>query len=210
MIGKGRFTAVCLLLLAALLFTRLHTDTVVPLKRTLREFPVQREGWTVVSSSLFSGEVLRVLRPTEYLAREYARPDGSRIFLYIGYHDGGKESGGIHSPRHCLPGSGWHRIEEKELTLEAGGKSLRVVSAVYRKGEEQERFLYWYRVKGRTLANEYALKAWGILNSLLYRRRDSAFIRVSLPFGSDGERALSAALRFVQDFSPVIDEFLPQ
>ncbi|MCC6347519.1 MAG: EpsI family protein [Nitrospirales bacterium] len=210
MIGKGRFIAVNLLLLITLLYTRLHSDTAVPMKRAFHEFPLKRQGWTAVSHSLFSEEVLKVLRPTDYLAREYAGQDGSRVSLYIGYHDGGRGGGGIHSPRHCLPGSGWYRLEERELVLEAGGKSLRVVSAVYQKGEGKERFLYWYQVKGRSITDEYALKGWEVLNSLLYRRRDSAFVRVSLPFDADGERALSAALRFVRDFHPVIDEFLPR
>lgn len=209
MIGKGRFFIVYLLLVLAFSYTSLHSNTAVPLKKAFHEFPVKRKGWTMVSHSLFSEEVLRVLRPTDYLSRGYAGPDGSRVSLYIGYHDSGRGSGGIHSPKHCLPGGGWYRVEERELTLEVEGKNLRMVSAVYQKGEGRERFLYWYQVKGRSITDEYALKGWEILNSLLYRRRDAAFIRVSLPFDSDRERALSAALEFVRDFYPVINEFLP-
>ncbi len=69
---------------------------------------------------------------------------------------------------------------------------------------------YWYVVKGRPLTSEYALKVHEIMNSALYRRTDAAFVRVSLIFDTDEEKAISTGVRFINDFYPKIREFLPK
>jgi len=52
---------------------------------------------------------------------------------------------------------------------------------MYAKGGSQEFFVYWYQVKGEVLTNEYALKIAEIRNAMLHQRKDSAFIRISVP-----------------------------
>jgi len=49
-----------------------------------------------------------------------------------------------------------------------------------------------------------------ITNSFLYRRRDSAFIRIFVPFETDEEKAVQLGERFVKDFYPLIQQYLPQ
>ena len=205
-----RYYIVYVLLGVTALFIALHTDQAVPVRRSFDQFPAQTGAWTLVSNTVFSDDVLEALKPTDYIYSRYINRDGGVVTLYVGYHDGGKESGEIHSPKHCLPGSGWHELSSGRRQLDTGGESLNLAQAVYRKGEDSELFLYWFQVRGKTLNDEYSLKLAQITGSLLYRRRDSAFIRVSIPFSDNELSAQKLGERFIGDFLPILEEFLPR
>jgi EpsI family protein len=209
MIKKTRFLIVCLLLILAGLYINLHSDIEVSLNKSFKGFPMEYKGWHMISESQFSDDVLNVLRPTDYMLREYIGTEGVPVTLYIGYHGGGKDSGPIHSPRNCLPGSGWYLVSEEKMTVQSGLKEIALVKAVYQKGAYKEIFFYWFDVKGQSLSNEFALKFAKIKNSVLYRRRDAAFIRVSVDVESDEEMSFLVGEKFIKDFYPVIVEFLP-
>ena len=209
MIGKLHFAAVYALLLAAAVYLHVHSDISVPMNRPLDQFPADVGSWRMSGESTLSEEVLQLLRPTDYLMREYVGPAGKRVELYIGYHNGGKKSGQIHSPKQCLPGSGWFKVSSIPTEMDVAGERVHLVQAVYRQGETKELFLYWFQVKGKTLSDEYGLKFAEIENSILYRRRDASFIRISVPFTADQRSAAATGDRFVKDFLPAIDAFLP-
>jgi EpsI family protein len=145
---------------------------------------------------------LEVLKPTDYLARSYVDEDGNRIGLYLGYHGGGPDSGPIHSPKHCLPGSGWQEVSTVAGALAVAGQNIQLVRAVYQNGYSKELFLYWFQVKGKTLSNEYTLKLAEVTNSIFQNRRDSAFI--------DLDKALAVGEQFIRDFYPHIVAVLPR
>ncbi|MDX9710412.1 MAG: EpsI family protein [Trichloromonas sp.] len=207
---KFRFYVVYALLLGAALFVFLHEDVEVPTARPLDEIPLRLDGWTKTEETRFSEAVLKQLRPTDYLYRVYADEDRRSVSLYLGYHGGGPESGPIHSPKHCLPGSGWQNVSEQSKTLTIGDDEVRLVEAVYQNGGQRELFLYWFQVKGATLTNEYALKLAEITNSILHNRRDSTFVRISVPYREGDVGALEAGERFVRDFYPHIKAVLPR
>lgn len=207
--GRGRFVIVYVLLIAAGLYLYLHSDVTVPINKPLAQFPTTVSKWHMIGESYLSDNVQQVLKATDVLYRQYAGSDGRQVSLYIGYHGGGKGTGGIHSPKHCLPGSGWYELSSQRSQLDVGGKKLNLVRAVYQKGEGKELFLYWFAVKNKTLNDEYSLKMAEITNSMLYRRRDTAFVRVSIPFETDERGALEAVERFIKDFYPVMQIYLP-
>jgi len=208
-IPTARYLIVCFLLIAAALFIYLHADVAVPVKQPFSTFPVQVSSWRMTSQTEFSADVLGVLKPSDYIYRQYKNDAGATASLYIGYHGGGKDSGGIHSPKHCLPGSGWFEVSTKRQSLDVAGTKLNLVQAVYQKGDSRELFIYWFQVRDTTMNEEYSLKMSEIINSLLYQRRDSAFIRISVPFENDRQAALTTGEGFVRDFVPVIRGFLP-
>lgn len=205
-----RFIIVYTLFAAAALVITLHRDTAVPTNRPFSEFPEKVQSWQMSKRNEFSENILGVLKVTEYLSREYTGSGGKTVSLYIGYHGGGKDSGEIHSPKHCLPGSGWHEISTRRGVLATAGGALNLVRAVYQKGENRELFLYWFQVRDRSISNEYSLKMAEIVNSALYRRRDASFIRVSVPFESDLDQAVAMGEQFIRDFEPLFRKFLPQ
>ncbi|WP_240731867.1 exosortase A [Geobacter sp. FeAm09] len=205
------YYAVFLLLVGVALYINVHSDVSVPPIRPLSEFPTQVKAWRMAGQAEFSADVLSVLKPTDYTYRQYADADGRVVGLYIGFHGGGKESGGIHSPRNCLPGSGWYEVSTKRGTLDipAGG-SIKLVRSIYQKGENKELFLYWFQARGHSMNDEFSLKLAEMAGSLLYRRRDTSFIRVSVPFENDEAAAISRGEQFVRDIGPTIQEFLPR
>lgn len=209
MINKWRFIIVYVLLAVTGLYINLHADITVPLNRSFSDFPRAVAEWRMVSQSELSEDILNVLKPTDYISRSYADNDGRQVHLYIGYHGGGKEGGEIHSPKHCLPGSGWYEASSRKVRLKIGNGAVKIVQALYQKGESKELFLYWFQVKNKTLADEYSLKISEIVNSVLYRRRDASFVRISVPVQGSPEQAMATGERFVRDFYPAIREHLP-
>ena len=205
-----RFVIVYVLFAAAGLVITFHSDTEVPINKPFSEFPQQVKSWQLVSKSEFSANVLNVLKATDYLSGQYKDADGKTVGLYIGYHSGGKGSGGIHSPKHCLPGSGWYEASSRRGELAIPGGTINLVRAVYQKGDSKELFIYWFQVRDRSISDEYSLKMAEIVNSVLYRRRDESFIRISVPVDSNIEQATTRGEQFISDFAPLFREFLPR
>jgi EpsI family protein len=194
---------------AALIIT-FHKDTTVPTNRPLSEFPEQVKSWHLKQRNEFSDAILGVLKPTDYLSRSYKDTTGNVVGLYVGYHGGGRHSGEIHSPKHCLPGSGWYAVSSQQGRLVTPEGSINLVRAVYRKGESRELFLYWFQVRDRSISNEYSLKIAQVMNSALHSRRDASFIRVSVPIENDIDQAVARGEQFIRDFQPLLNEYLPR
>jgi len=207
--NQGRYIIVYLLLVLTALFIYTHETVAVPVNKPLTDIPTSFGEWTMVGQSRFNQDVLQNLQPTDYLYRVYKDSAGNRVTLYLGYHAGGPESGPIHSPKHCLPGSGWFELSEVKRKIQVAGKELPVVQAVYQNGDQKEMFLYFFQVKGQILTDEYSLKISEITNSILYNRRDSAFIRISVPFHGDQAEAAAAGDSFVIKVYPYIASVLP-
>jgi len=209
MIGTTRFILLYLILTASWGYLHFHADRSVPVAKPLAEFPAVVNTWQMVSQTQFSSEVITVLKPTDYLYRHYKGSGDRNVSLYIGFHDGGKGSGEIHSPKHCLPGNGWQEVASDQISVALPQGKVSLVKAVYQKGESRELFLYWFQVQEKSLSNEYSLKCAEIMNSVLHRRRDAAFIRISVPLQPNEKGAETTAVNFVEDIYPLIRQFLP-
>jgi len=205
-----RILAIYALLIATALIINFHRDITVPTNRPLSDFPDQVQSWQVSRRDEFSAETLSVLKPTDYLFRQYKDAGGKMVSLYIGYHGGGKGGGEIHSPKHCLPGSGWFEVSSRRGKLTAPGGAINLVRATFQKGDARELFLYWFQVRDRTISDEFSLKAAEILNSALHNRRDASFIRVSVPVDTDSDQAVARGEQFIRDFEPLFRQFLPR
>lgn len=209
MIRKSCFVAVYALLIAAGLYLQLHRDLGVPMKSSFDRFPSQVSQWRMTGETRLSDQIQSVLKASDVLMRQYVNPQGEQVQIYIGYHDGAKGTGEIHSPKHCLPGGGWLQLSSQRTRIAAAGDQVNLVRAVYQKGDSSELFLYWFQVRDKSVSEEFSLKAEQIANSVLYRRRDASFIRISVPFQSDEQKAAAIGERFVSDFMPAIKSFLP-
>lgn len=209
MTARYRFILVYLLVVLTWSFLAFRTSQAMPVARPLAEFPVSCQEWRMVAQDQFGSDVLSVLKPTDYLSRRYEAADGRKISLYIGYHDGGRQSGEIHSPRHCLPGVGWQQLSSFKTVLSDQAPPIHLTQAVYQKGDSKELFFYWFQVRGKTISNEYGLKLASIAGALAHGRKDAGFIRISVPFEADEQEAAAAGTRFIRDVYPLIHEFLP-
>jgi EpsI family protein len=182
---------------------------IIPLKQPLDSFPVNLKGW-IGKDHYFDNIILEKLNVSEYILREYGRGN-DRVSLYIGYYSSQKQGAQIHSPKHCLPGSGWYKISKKQKVMNIDGVGdVSFIEAVYQKGEEKEMFIYWYKMKNIYITNEYILKLYMILNSLKYGRNDAAFLRLSTVAAVDMNDASRAIEDFMVDFVPLLQDYLPE
>ena len=205
-----RYGLVYGLLLAAAAFVYLHEDLAVPANRPLSELPTKIGAWRMTNQSFFDNNTLAVLKPTDYLSRVYSDDQGRRITLYVGYHGGGPESGPIHSPKHCLPGSGWQFLESRQINAELDGRPVEMMLAVYQRGYIRQIFIYWFQVRGQSMTSEYALKFAEIKNSIFHNRRDSAFIRLATQAEGAVENAVELVRNFLREFYPLVNGCLPE
>jgi exosortase D (VPLPA-CTERM-specific) len=205
-----RFIAVFTVLLAAALFLNTHAYKSPPTNQPFSQFPRQVADWKMTEQFEFSDNILKALNPTDYISRQYKRTDGATVSLYVGYHNGAKGGSGLHSPKHCLPGSGWLEVSTRKDALVTPTGNLNLVRAVYQKGGSKELFLYWFQMRDKTITDEYSLKLEEIKNSILYQRKDETFVRISVPFEQDEARATEQGEAFIRDFEKVIREFLPR
>jgi len=209
-IAVFRFIIVYILLISTGLYLNMHENIQVPIKKTFDQFPRTISEWNMKSEFTLPDDVQKVLRASDVLSRDYVTPEGKRVNIYIGFHGGGRESGEIHSPKQCLPGSGWFEVSNRKKCLDVAGSKINLVQAIYQKGESKELFIYWFQVREKTIDDEYSLKLAEIINSILFRRRDASFIRISVPFEDNESTALALGERFVGDFYSSIREFLPK
>lgn len=206
---RFRFLLIMLLLAGAGTYMNVHRDLEVPLGRPFEEFPASHAGWRMVGQANLGENILKVLMPTDYLSRRYARAGGPDVDMYLSFFNGGPDAGRIHSPRHCLPGGGWTELSSRQVTMELGGEAVNLVRAVYAMGGSREVIYYWFAMRGRTMADEFSLKLAEITGSMLHRRRDQSFMRISVQGDGDQEEAQRRVEEFLRDFYPVIRDFLP-
>ena len=204
-----RFVITYMLLGLAALFIHTHENIEIPVNEPLTNISTNLDEWTMVGQYHFDAQVLEVMKPTDYLYRSYKDQAGNRVTLYLGYHSGGPGSGPIHSPKQCLPGGGWFELSEVKRTIQVFDKQLPFVQAVYQNGDRKELFFYFFHVKGQVLTNEYSLKIAEIANSIFHNRRDSAFIRISIPFQGELSEATDVGDRFLASIYPQIASVLP-
>ncbi len=181
----------------------------IPLKKAFADFPQNWKGWKG-DAYYFDDAVLDKLRVSEYIMREYKKGD-DKFTLYVGYYGTQKEGAQIHSPKHCLPGGGWFKLQERKRSLNIDGPGkINFIEAVYKKGNEREIFIYWYKMQNAYITNEYVLKLYMVLNSLKYRRNDAAFIRFSAPVTSSVEDTIQLTENAMKDFLPLLNNYLPE
>lgn len=135
--------------------------------------------------------------------RRYRREDGVQVWIAIAYFAQQQVNSQIHSPRNCLPGSGWRVASLEEIVVGSPGNEHPAKQMIIAKNDRHQEVLYWFRTQGGTFANEYAHK-WDLIRSSLARRPTNAiFIRYNAnPSDSDAIRELIGLLQ------PRLDEIL--
>ncbi|MEA2626983.1 MAG: hypothetical protein QOD06_3028 [Candidatus Binatota bacterium] len=212
MTGSRRFAASAGVLLFTFVLLRFFDESeAVPLRKPLASFPDRIAEWRGRETTLFSEDVLDVLRPTDYLMRRYQHPSGASLWLYIGYWATQRKGAQVHSPKNCLPGGGWEPLEASrvQLPVEPSG-TIDANEYLLQNGAEQQLVVYWYQSRGETTASEIGGKIALVRNAILHHRTDAAVIRVSTVELGGTAKAMSPLLRgFVRALHPRLPEFLP-
>jgi EpsI family protein len=180
-------------------------------RKELKDFPQTIGVWQKTGNDqILNDETLKVLRASDYLLRDFRKPDGSVANFYVGYYASQRSGATYHSPLNCLPGSGWMLSEPGKATVSLpDGSSFIANKYVIQNGDYKSMMVYWYQGRGRSVASEYWGKVYTVFDSVRLRRSDGALVRVTVPIGSSEAEAEKTAIEFASAASGVLTEFVP-
>ncbi len=190
----------------------LPSEERVPEQKPLAEFPEKLGPWEVTRKGVIEDRIREVLQADDAITWFYGAPGRPELNLYIAYFRSQRTGKAPHSPKNCLPGSGWAPTQSGELRIPIPGRPepITVNRYIVEKGDAASLVLYWYQSRDRVVASEYWAKIYLVLDALRYRRSDTALIRVVVPLRDhDVAAATETAVDFVQQLFPQLLE-LPQ
>ncbi len=167
----------------------------VPLLQPLDSIPLNLAGQAGIPDTI-SDEQRLAAGMTSYIFRYYAQAT-STLTVYVGYYDHQTQGKTIHSPKNCLPGSGWETLQQSQIPLTTAMGTVLVNRSLQQKGNQRALVLYWYQGRGRIAAGEYRVK-WELLRDAALRgRTEEALVRVVVylqPGTSEPDASARAAL----------------
>ena len=184
-------------------------------RKSLKDFPGQIDSWEQTGTDeQFDAETLAVLKASDYLLRNYRRPDGRVANFYVGYYASQRDGATYHSPLNCLPGSGWVMSEPGTITITPKGRAPFIANKyVIQNGDHKELLVYWYQGRGRSVASEYWGKVYTVFDSVRMRRSDGAMVRITTSISDSKPAAVDAAIELAADLAAgsatVLPEFIP-
>ena len=184
-----------------------HRQRPVSLRAPLTIIPAEILGHKGQDRSMSPGEQ-QVAGVDQYLLRDY---DGA-FSVYVGYYEEQTQGRTIHSPKNCLPGSGWEPLDASPRTIQVEGRAVTVQRYLLAKASSRALVYYWYQGRGRIAANEYRVK-WELLrDAALWGRTEEALVRVVLPLSGEADEpgADSVAAQVAGAMIPALNRALPQ
>lgn len=201
-----------LLVGTAILLHAQNREEAMPPRTGLSLFPMQLGKWTGRDVTIPT-DVLQALGPGEFLARDYQRrPTDPPVNLFLAYFPSQRTGDTIHSPKNCLPGSGWVPIQSSRMLLMIRkGSEIAINRYVVVRGADRLLVLYWYQAHGRVVANEYAAKFFLMADAVRLHRTDGALVRVITPLAAgEGEQAAQERVTdFAEEILPLLDRHIP-
>jgi EpsI family protein len=208
-----RVVAVLLLLEALAFYAFASRRETAPTVEPLVLFPSVIGDWLIYRDFPIDKEILDILKADDTLNRFYVNQSTRQLAgLYIAYFQTQRYGQAPHSPKNCLPGSGWEPVQEDFIFLRVPGwdAPIKVNRSVVQHGDEKSVTLYWYQSHNRVIAAEYAAKFWAVADSIRYRRSDTALVRIMVPVGPAGiDVAERTGAEFVQAVFPALLHQLP-
>ncbi|MFH1060817.1 MAG: exosortase C-terminal domain/associated protein EpsI [Pseudomonadota bacterium] len=149
---------------------------------------------------------LDLLRPQDYLLRNYIDARGRFCALFVAYFGLQEEGAIIHSPRHCLPGGGWQINSREEVAVPGG--PWRVNHLIISHGLDRLSVLYWYQGRGRIEADEFRDRLQLLLDGLLRGRTDGALVRLTSPLAPGLTGAPPEQLQMAAAIIPALERLM--
>ncbi|MFH0931729.1 MAG: exosortase C-terminal domain/associated protein EpsI [Candidatus Zixiibacteriota bacterium] len=172
--------------------------------------PLQFGDWNG-QEYFFSDETNQVLKADTYAFRKYTSSEGKELWLFVAYFKSQKYGSQIHSPKNCLPGSGWKIMSRKKILIKTDtGSDLKVNKLLISDKLSREVMYYWFQTRSGIITSELGLKLDLVLNSLKRAPTDAAFVRINLPLNQLSEKEAQLVLEdFLKVFHSRIKEVLP-
>jgi EpsI family protein len=184
----------------------------IPYIAPLANFPNSIGGFFAIQSIALDQETQDLLKADDILNRVYQNSSGNQLGLFVAYFKTQRLGQSPHSPKNCLPGSGWEPISTDRTSIPVAGWNAPIVVNRYivEKGDDKSVTLYWYQSHSRVIASEYSAKFWLVADALRYHRSDTSLVRISVPvLGGDVDAASDLAIQFVQVVFPKLLKQMP-
>jgi EpsI family protein len=209
-----RFALLLLVLLATFgLLNARNRSEVLPAHASLQNFPLSVGDWEGKNLPIDS-QTRQVLGPGDYLSRDYFNSSHSEMLnLFIAFFPSQRRGDTIHSPRNCLPGSGWWPLQSRYIQIaDPDGRDIQVNRYIVQKESAKAVVLYWYQARGRITPNEYVAKYYLVADAITRNRSDGALVRVTtlLENGETDAGAEKRAADFVRSLSPLLGNYIPR
>jgi EpsI family protein len=198
-----------IVLQGALIYSAVRPES-IPAGRPLSQLPATLGSWQLAQEGLIDADTQAVLKADDLLNRYYAKGSlGANLF--VAAFRSQRNGKAPHSPKNCLPGSGWTPLNSTVADIDVGRSApIQVNRYVVAHGDERSLVLYWYQSRDRAIASEYTAKFWVVADAVRLNRTDTALVRVVLPIiNRDEEAADRAANDFVRAFYATLREYLP-
>ncbi|MBZ2183725.1 MAG: EpsI family protein [Bryobacter sp.] len=192
-------------------FTRVEKVAAAP---PLVGMPAQLGNWVKTQEGYVDAATQEVLRADDTLSRTYANPQlGAAATLFVAAFRSQRHGAAPHSPKNCLPGSGWTPIVNDRILVRLNDRPepIEVNRYLIQRAESQSLVLYWYQSRNRAVASEYKAKLYTMVDAVKDNRTDTALVRVVIGLGpnADREEVQRAAEDFVRAFYTPLKQFLP-
>lgn len=210
--SRPAFLLTAFLVVQGLLFYGFSRGETPPKYKPLDSFPTRIGGWNMIQQGVMEQEVKDVLRADDYITRDYAASPTQVANLFVAFFKSQRAGQTPHSPKNCLPGSGWVWTVSDTMPVEVPGRTAPILINRYivSKGEERSVVLYWYQSRDRVVASEYRAAAFVAWDALRYNRTDTALVRVVVPItGGQQDAATRTGVEFIQSFFGTLRQFLP-
>lgn len=210
---KSARTLTLVLLLQAAAFYGFSRSETTPAHRPLDQFTLGNSNWALIQNVDIDKQTLDILKADDLLSRIYEnRATGRMATLFVAYFETQRTGKAPHSPKNCLPGSGWVPTQSSVIGIRVPGEEdpIRVNRYIVAHGDNQDVVLYWYQSHNRVIASEYAAKIFTVTDSIRYNRSDTSLVRVIVPVaGGNTQSAVDTAVSFVQTMFEPLKRYLP-
>jgi EpsI family protein len=166
----------------------------IPTSKPLGEFPAVIGQWRMVREGVIEQEERDVLRADDYLTRQYAVSPHKTAGLFVAYFRSQRAGQTPHSPKNCLPGSGWTWTVSDTIRVGIAGRArpIEINRYIVSKGDDHAVVLYWYQSRDRVVASEVRATIFTAWDALRYNRTDTELVRVVTPVAESGVEFIQA------------------
>ena len=166
-----------------------------PLLEPLDTIPWNIAGFSGSSNPPLRDAVMRRLLADAYLSRTYSKGQ-LQADLFIAFYARQRAGESMHSPKHCLPGSGWEIWDYGSAQIPVDGGAVKINKYSIAHEGDRRLVLYWYQSKGRIIASEYLGKILLARDAFLLNSTAGSIVRVTVP---DRSGALKEARQFATE-----------
>src|SRR6476660_440337 len=143
-----------------------------PAPPDISRFPAEFSQWKLLREDPIDAAVTAQLHADRLLSRTYInQPQGQSAGLFVAWFQSQRAGASQpHSPKVCLPGSGWVPEDTGETTIPTAAGAITVNHYIVRRASDRALIVYWYQSPRRVIAGEWAAKLWLVADALRDRR----------------------------------------